>query len=98
MVFSKKLRNHRKILKQLNNRDSELDIFVVALRDGGLEIYQTKQFWQRKFPIEGLHIIAAFNLYDEAVEFIRMLTEYSYNKLKAVNFAKAYDMYREEIL
>lgn len=98
MVFSKSLRNHRKIKRQLNRRSRRSKFVVVAFRgpEYKLEIHPAKQFSQKMFPVEELFIIGAFSDNDEAIEFIRVLTEYSFIKLNKLDFKEAYVSYREE--
>ena len=92
-VFSEDIKKPEKTKKKLNSGKSLLNLYVVSLRDDfkNPEIYRTLQFRQKNFPTDTLNVIGVFKSEDEALEFIRNLSELALTESGELDFKEGFN-------
>lgn len=95
LVISPKIKNSARIIKRISKKKPVLNCFLVGVYNERLEIYSAMEFVQPVLNALDFDVVGLFESFDEAVEFIRVLSEISVNRFGKPDLIAAVPFYEE---
>jgi len=94
VFVDEKYKKPEKLIQKLEKGKPIKEFFIVTFVNDGdkIEILSSRLFWQKYFRNQTYNIIALVKSMDDAYEYIRVITDISYNKLNEFNIKKLLDL------
>lgn len=91
--IDKRIKHPNKLLIKLENKKAVIPFYIVCFVDGSdkLEIYSSINFYQSYFKDTNIEIVGILKSEEDALEYVRRLTEISFNRFNELNFRKCID-------